>query len=66
MSYPETTSFKPYPTYLRLMARRRGEKMPAPTEDEYADAFRILMDTFEDDLTNEAMRIVEEWRLAQL
>jgi hypothetical protein len=58
---PVTDHVKRRPVFNRYL-RRKHYMLPLepPTEDEKRDAIRILSETWEDELTEEALRILDE------
>jgi hypothetical protein len=57
---PATERFARRPVYERYLARKHHIPLEPPTEAERADAILILRDTWEDDLSVEATRILDE------
>lgn len=59
---PATTQIRPRPIYHRFSLRFMGLEPGPPTEEEKADALRILEQFgYPDDLYVEAERLLREW-----
>lgn len=57
---PPTDKIQRRPVYERYLRRKHHMPLAPPTDEERRDAIRILHDTWEDDLTVEALRILDE------
>lgn len=57
---PITTQHRRRPVYDRLLRRKHAMALEPPTEAEKRDAILILEDTWEDELSEEALRILDE------
>ena len=57
---PVTDSIPRRPVYERFLLRKHCLPLEPPSEEEKRDAIRILADPWEDDLTEEALRILDE------
>ena len=60
MDIPITNKIAPRPVYSRFLRRMSWEILPPPSEDEIRDAIAILADPWEDYLSHEALRILDE------
>lgn len=57
---PVTDKIAPRPVYARYLMRKHHMPLDPPSEEERADAIRILSDPWEDEVTTEALRILDE------